>query len=229
MIQHLKSKSLTGSTDNTGLDRRGAEKSVFVWNTGQGTLLSLVAAVTKIVVIGNSISVISAVKGLLVIAPDVRLNENLGTVTGVDAIGDGFEVGVVDVSGTKTERWSTGVDVEPVVVGVGNVEVSSILIAIAVRVTHEGSLPVVVDIGVGNGDVVRSMGDVNEAIVVVLVVVTVGRDIDVIDPDVRGVLDSNGITVLCENLLDKNVTDDNILLLLDQPIKEYQSLKGQSR
>jgi hypothetical protein len=42
------------------------------------------------------------------------LNENLSTVTGVNAISNVEEVRVVDVAGTESDGGGTGVDVVPV-------------------------------------------------------------------------------------------------------------------
>lgn len=57
---------------------------------------------------------------------------------------------------------------------------------VGVGVADEGGLPVVVEEGVGDGDEVSGVGDVEKTIVVVLVVVTVGRKVEVINPDVLG-------------------------------------------
>jgi hypothetical protein len=67
------------------------------------------------------------------------------------------------------------------------VELSRVLVFVAVAVSDERSLPVIVDKGVRDGDVVRAALEVNETVVVVLVVVTVTGDVDVVDPDVVGV------------------------------------------
>jgi hypothetical protein len=73
-----------------------------------------------------------------------------------------------------------------VVVVLGDAEVAGILGAVGVGVADERGLPVVVDVAVGDGDEVSGVGEVNQSIVVVLVVVTVGREVDVVDPDVGG-------------------------------------------
>lgn len=95
-------------------------------------------------------------------------------------------VRVVEVSSTETNRRTTGVDVFPVVVGIGDTEMSGIFSRVGVGVTDEGCLPVVVDVRVGEGDVVSSVGHVEESIIVVFVVVSVGGEINVINPDVGG-------------------------------------------
>lgn len=71
---------------------------------------------------------------------------------------------VVDVTVTEAEGRSTGVKVEPVVVGVRNSD-SNILSTVAVGVADEGSLPVSVKLAVGHGDASASMGDVKKTIV----------------------------------------------------------------
>lgn len=51
---------------------------------------------------------------------------------------------------------------------IGHSEVPLVLGAVAVTMTDEGSLPVVVEIGVRDGDVVCCMGDVKKTIIVIL-------------------------------------------------------------
>lgn len=80
---------------------------------------------------------------------------------------------------------------------------AGVLVAIAVRMSDKGSLPVVVDKGVGDGDIVGGVGDlimlvplgprllgsflayIDQTVVVVLVMVGVGRHVAVINPHVR--------------------------------------------
>jgi hypothetical protein len=90
------------------------------------------------------------------------------------------------VAGTEAERGAAGVQVVQVVVGVGDGQVALVLGAVGVGVADEGGLPVIMEEGVGDGDVVGGVGDVEETVVVVLVVVTVGREVEVVDPDVLG-------------------------------------------
>lgn len=95
---------------------------------------------------------------------------------------------------SETDGWAAGVDVLEVVVGVGDDQVSGILISVGVRVADEGCLEVVVEVGVGDGDVVGGVGDIAESIVEVLAVVHVGREVQVVHPDVGCGLNSDGIT-----------------------------------
>ena len=63
-------------------------------------------------------------------------------------------------------------------------------------------LEVVVEVGVRNGDKVSGVGEVEKSVVVVLVVVQVGREVDVVDPYVGGNLDGNGIAA--DDFLDRD-------------------------
>lgn len=118
------------------------------------------------------------------------------------------------MAGTEADGRCAGVDVVPVVVVLGDSQVSGIFGAVGVAVANQRCLPVVVDVAVGDCDEVCGVGEINQAVVVVLVMVPVGRDINMVDPDVGGELDSNGITVCSKNLLDRQVPDDDVLLAL---------------
>jgi hypothetical protein len=78
-------------------------------------------------------------------------------------------------------------------------EMSGILSRVGVRVSNKGSLPVIMDEGVGNGDIVSSVSElflsvvnlylgkgayINKTIIVVLVMGHVRRQITVVDPHV---------------------------------------------
>lgn len=128
----LEAQGLTSSTDNGALDTSGSNKSVGVGHSGQSACLSSVRSITEVIVSGNSIAVIGGVEGLAGFNEGVGLDKNLGTVTGVDAIADGIEVAVVDVACAEADRWGARVDVVPVVVVLGNVEVTGVLVAVVV-------------------------------------------------------------------------------------------------
>lgn len=188
MIQNLEIQGNTGSANNTGLDVVLAQKSVLVAQLAsrQSARQSCVLAGTEIVTALEGETGISAVQRILGPNPDVRFDENLSTIASVDTVGNVVVVRVVDVASTETDGWTAGVEVLQVVVGVGDVEVTGIFGLVAVRVADEGCLPMVVDVGVGEGDVFRGVGYVEETIVVVFIVVSVGREIHVVNPDVAG-------------------------------------------
>jgi hypothetical protein len=73
---------------------------------------------------------------------------------------------------------------------------------------------VVVEVAVRDGDVVASVGDVQQAVVVVLARTKVTADIEVIEPDVGGLLDTNAIAAL--DLAELQVADDDVLDALDE-------------
>jgi hypothetical protein len=119
---------------------------------------------------------------------------------------------IEDMTSSETERGSTGVEVMPVVVSIGDGD-GNVLSSIAVGVTNKRGFPVVVKNAARHGNLISSVGDVEKAIVVVLVMVLVGRQIDVVDPNLRGLLNADSISCLSKNLANFNVTDDDIGLL----------------
>lgn len=64
---------------------------------------------------------------------------------------------------------------------------------VGVRVSNKGRLPVVMDVGVGDGDPVTSVCDIDQSIVVVFVVGDVRGDINVVNPDISCLVERDGI------------------------------------
>jgi hypothetical protein len=84
----LELKSVTSSANNGSLDLGATKSSVRVRNLGQSTSGSSVLLTTKVIVLGNGVTLIVRVersKRLLSLDEDVGLNESLSTVTGVDS------------------------------------------------------------------------------------------------------------------------------------------------
>lgn len=214
-FSRLEGESCTSNTNNGSLDVAAAKESVAVRNSLESSGKGGVGRTSEVIVSGVSIASIGGVERVGDTREYIRLNEELSAITGVDAVVGVQEVAVDDMAGSEAVRWRTRVDVVPVVVGIGDGQMARILVAIAVRVTDERGLPVVVDVAVGDGDIVASVGDIDETIVVVLVVVPVGRDIDMVDPHVGGGLDADSIAVVRENLLDRQVANNDVLLALD--------------
>jgi hypothetical protein len=73
---------------------------------------------------------------------------------------------------------------------------------------------VVVEVAVRDGDVVAGVGDVQQAVVVVLAHVKVTADVEVIEPDVGGLLDANAVAAL--DLAELQVADDDVFDALDE-------------
>lgn len=58
------------------------------------------------------------------------------------------------------------------------------------------------------------MCDIKKTVIVILVVVQVGREIAMVDPDVGGSLNSDGIAIFSQNFLYGQVAYDNVLLFV---------------
>lgn len=69
------------------------------------------------------------------------------------------------MASAKADRWGTRVDVVPVVIVLGDTEVAGVFRSVAVAVSDQVGLPVVVDVAVRDGDVVSSMGELGKPLV----------------------------------------------------------------
>ena len=83
----------------------------------------------------------------------------------------------------------------------------------------------VVDVAVGDGDPLASMSDIYEAVVVILAVVQVTGYIDMVDPDVVGRLDVDGVPVGCKDLGDFQVAYNDVRNALDGQSNTSQAWK----
>jgi hypothetical protein len=149
-----KSKSVTSNTHNRRLHILAAQQLILVRHTSKRSLRSAVLALAKVVIVLNSVAVLlgeARGQGVLDADEDVALDERLGAHAGVDA-GVAVRVAVVvrvdDVRGAEAEEGHARVDVLPVVVGVGDVQLARVLVAVAVALADEGCFVVVVEIRV---------------------------------------------------------------------------------
>jgi hypothetical protein len=94
---------------------------------------------------------------------------------------------------SEAERGRARVEVVPLVVRIGDLD-CEILGLVVIGVSDKGRLPVVVQVRVGNGHSVAAVSDIEETIIVVLVVVAVRGEVERVDPDAVGSLDTNGVT-----------------------------------
>ncbi len=92
---------------------------------------------------------------------------------------------------------------------------AGVLVAVAVGVADEGGLEMIVEEVVGEGDEVGAVGDVKQAVVEVLVLVPVGGQVAVVDPDVLGRLDADSVAVRGGDLEDLHVAQDDVVGLVD--------------
>jgi hypothetical protein len=79
------------------------------------------------------------------------------------------------------------------------------------------------DVAVGNRDIISGVGQINQTIIVVLVMISIRGHVHVVDPYVGGKLDTDGIAVVSKDLGDGNVADDNICGTLDKTIYDTVS------
>lgn len=149
------SKGVSNSALKSRLDALATNKLVRVRDAGKSALRSsvLVGAGTKVNIVQDRVANLfreSGGNGVLDIDENGALNKRLGAHTGVHRALATVEVGVVDVGGSEAEKRHAALDVGPEVVGVGDVEVSDVLVAVAVGVADERGLEVVVEVGVAD-------------------------------------------------------------------------------
>jgi hypothetical protein len=154
-----KRQSLTSLPNNSRLNLAGTKQTVLVRHTVKRTRESRILRAPKVIILAHSIARISRIQRLARANKLVRLDEHLGAVAGVDAVGDALEVAVVDVAGAEADRRGARVDVAPVVVGVGDAQVALVFGAVVVAVAYQRGFPVVVDVAVGDGYVVGGVGE----------------------------------------------------------------------
>lgn len=217
----LDAEGLTSCANNLALDIGLAEQGVVVRDLA-GAKVALGGSVLAAAighVRNGGVSVLLGVRSeddlLARVLEDGGLDAHLGAHAGVDTCAAELVVEVVvDVDGAVADRGVARVDVLPVVVGVGDVELA-LVGGMCVDVADQGGLVVVVDEAVGDGNPVRFPGDIQETVVVVLSRVEIGAQVNVINPHVSGRLDTDGIAVGLLDLGDGQVTDDDVLYTLD--------------
>lgn len=73
----------------------------------------------------------------------------------------------------------------------------------------------IVNVAVRDGNPLAGVGHIDQAIVVVLVVVQVAGQVNVVNPDVLGCLNSNSIAVVSEDLADLQVSHNDVRLSIN--------------
>lgn len=245
---HLKIQSRTSGSNNRSLNRTGVDQGEVVRRLGKGPDERRVRTGTKVVSSGHSVSSIGGVKGALGADEDVVLNQKLGAQACVDAVIDVVVVArfsqyssegdimgsslVPDVAGTETEAGAARVDVLEQVESVRDAEVTGVLGRVGVRVANQGRLPVVVQERVRNGGIIDGVGQIQQAIIVVLVVVEVRAKVYVVNPDVGAQVDADCVARARKHLLDGKVADDDVLGRLDDDahaVQDYGAGRAENR
>lgn len=115
----------------------------------------------------------------------------------------------------KPEAWSTAINIQPVLIRIRDMQMPTILGAVIVGMSDEGCFEVVVQLAVADGDSFAGMRDVEEAVVEVFVMRHVGGDVAVVNPDVGGLLDTNGVAGGGKDSTDREIADDDVALGVD--------------
>jgi hypothetical protein len=133
-----KRKSVTRNTHNSLLHILTAQQLILIRNASKRALGSAVLALAKVVVLLHSIAVLlgeARGQGVLDADKDIALDERLGAHARVDArvaVRVAVVVRVDDVGGAEAEQRHARVDVLPVVVGVGDVQLARVFVAVGV-------------------------------------------------------------------------------------------------
>jgi len=83
-------------------------------------------------------------------------------------------------------------------------------------VAHKRCFVVVVEMGIGDRHPFRSVVDVHQAVVEVLAVIHIGREVAMVYPDITRSLNADPVSIGSKDLLTDNVADDNVLGLSDE-------------
>lgn len=207
------------------------EQPILIRHAIQVALRRRILFATKVIIaLDGAALIVNAVQRLLDVDKHVALDEDLAGATHVDRVADIVVVVVEDVAGAEAEGWAARVQVRPVVVRVGDFQVARVFVGVAVGVSDQRGFPVVVDVVVAEGDEGGGVGDVEEAVVVVLysqpvnhavskrknhlIVIHIARQIAMVDPDVHRLrlLDANRIARVGKNLADRQVAHNHVRL-----------------
>jgi hypothetical protein len=209
----LQGQGSTSAANDRGAYTGGGDQGSRVWSTSERASGCGVGESTEIITGGNSVAAIGAVQGLLVSrVPDVVLDQELSSNAGVDTVVVVVEDVVEDMAVAESEGRSARVDVLEVVERIGNRDLG-VLRAVAIGMAYKGALPVVVEVRVRDGDASATVSNIQKTIVVVLIVIPVTPELDVVNPNLRGGLNADSIACVSENLVDLQVTDDDVLLV----------------
>ena len=217
--------------DDSTFNLGRTKQSVRVWDAGECTKGSIGSSAVEDNVLGDSVPDLLRVDGQngpVDVLENCAFNQSLSSHAGVNG-SDAKFTAVVDivenVGSAESEQRHAGVDVLPVVVGIGDAQLALVFAAVVVAVADERSFEVVVEVGVADGEVVGSVAEVGQAVVVVLAGGQVRRQVQVVKPDVGRLLDADCITarVAGLDLADGYVADDDVLCCSNEEPKAGQA------
>jgi hypothetical protein len=107
---YLEGESISRAANNRSLDIPTADLGIGIWNSPQCAGRSSVTTVTEIIIDGDSPSIIVLAKDWFLGTDKlVRLNEDLSTEAGINAIPCILKVAVINMASTESQGWGTGV------------------------------------------------------------------------------------------------------------------------
>lgn len=143
-LNRLDREGVASGAPDGALGLGASHESVLVGDAGERALGGLVDAAAEVDIVdgGSALGLgVDRGDGSLGVLKGAGLDQDVGTHASVDTSGaDGEEVVVVDVDGAEADRGVARVDIEPVVVGVGDVELAGVLGGVAVGVADERGL-----------------------------------------------------------------------------------------
>ena len=136
-------------SQNDVWDCRGAQSlNAWIWQRVgcEGTGTGWVGRSAKVNIVDHDIARIVRPVGIdsdiITISKDAGLDKNLRLLSSVDAIGPySLEEIVGRMNGTETDRWYSTVDIIPVVVSEGDIELALIFGAVAICVSDKAFFP----------------------------------------------------------------------------------------
>jgi hypothetical protein len=106
-IYRLEDQGIASSSGDGRFHLCRAESGVGVRHSRQAAFWSSVAALAKTVVFDHREAFIGGIQWLLDALKHVALDQQLGSETSIDAVGDILVIVVENVSGAEAERWGT--------------------------------------------------------------------------------------------------------------------------
>ena len=211
-------QGVPSNTHHSSLDVLAPDQHVVIRRTRQSTLRRSVLTLTQINILADSGSRLIAIlrkHWTSNLGKDATLHKNLCTHPRVNASINAVEVTVEDMAGTKPDSGRSAVDILPVVIAICHTEMTGMFVAVVIAMANKRCFPVIMKAGVGDSNVVGGVCDVTQPIIVILIMVHVGAEITVIDPDIRRLLNPDGVVVVRHNSRDCQILYYDIRYFFD--------------
>jgi hypothetical protein len=214
-------KSIASRANNSSLHLRRAKKRIAVRNTRKSTPGRLISSTVQDQIPCNSIANLLRINRQntsLDVLEHRALDKHLSAHARVDSRRTSIKDRVENVPSAEAEQRHAAVDVLPVVVSVCDAQLALVLGAVAVAVPDERGFEVIVEVRVADGQVIRSMAEVCQTVVVVFARNLVRAQVKVVEPDVSRGLHADGVAagVAGADFADRYVTDDDVFGVADE-------------